>query len=93
MTETIHDGKWHWYSIEDDLRKQGCEVTIDPLSVNENFCNGYHSGSCISVSWVPDFCLLVTMQQFSQKLIDAFSQIIEYQPSCKYKYKYRHSGK
>lgn len=85
MAETIHNGKWHWYNIESDLNEQGCNVTIDPLSVSSNFCSGCHDDKLFSISWASNFCLFVSMQQFSQKLIDAFSQIVEYQPLCKYK--------
>lgn len=40
MAETIHDGKWHWYNVEADLKAHGCDVTIDPLSVSANGCRG-----------------------------------------------------
>jgi len=90
VAETIQDigsgRKWHWYNIEDDLKRQGGldKITIDPLSFMKHGCIGSYDGNSFCVSWVRNLILMVTMQQFSQRLISAFAQIVEYDPFCSY---------
>lgn len=90
MAETIQDvgggTKWHWYNVMNDLKEQGGldGVTINPLSVDAHGCGGEHEGNAFYITWVHDQFLLVTMQQFSQPLVDAFARVVEYQPFARY---------
>lgn len=96
MAETLEDAcdpiggkKWNWYNVQKDLIEQGGledkELTIDPLSVNAHGCGGTYKGNPFYITWVPDTFLLVTAKEYSQKLIDAFSKVVEYEPFVKYK--------
>lgn len=93
MTETIENGcdgfeKWHWFNVQKDLIEQGGltgVVEINPLSVKAHGCGGEHNGNHFYFTWLYSQFLLVTMQQFSQPLIDAFAKVVGYQPFCHYK--------
>jgi len=85
MAETIEIGcdgtkKWMWFNVANDLEKQGglTEVLIDPLSVCASGCGGEHEKNHFYITWIHDLFLLVTMQTFSQALVDAFSKVVEY---------------
>jgi hypothetical protein len=90
--ETIEDGcdgnmKWHWYNVASDLNKAlGDEsVSVDPFTVGPHGCGGtYNEGNKWFITWVKDTFLLVSMQQYEQRLVDAFSKVVEYKPFCKY---------
>ena len=91
MAETIETGcdrtkKWMWFNVAHDLEKQGglTEVFINPLSFHPHGCGGEHKGNPFCLTWVHDLFLLVTMQTFSQEIVDAFSKVVEYQPFCRY---------
>jgi len=91
MAETIEIGcdgtkKWMWFNVANDLEKQGglTEVLIDPLSVCASGCGGEHEKNHFYITWIHDLFLLVTMQTFSQALVDAFSKVVEYRPFCRY---------
>lgn len=76
---------WNWTDVMHDLKEQGgVEVVIDPLSVTENGCGGYLDGKFFYITWAKDKFLVLTMIEFSQPLVDAFSTVIEYQPFCRY---------
>jgi hypothetical protein len=90
--ETIETGcdgneKWHWYNVASDLNKAlGDEsVSVDPFTVGPHGCGGtYNEGNKWFITWVKDTFLLVSMQQYEQRLVDAFSKVVEYKPFCKY---------
>lgn len=92
MAETIEElgsgAKWHWYNVMSDLIQQGglSDVVIDPLSVDAygHGCGGQHGDNRFFISWLHNQFLLVTMQRFSQQLLDAFVRVVEYQPFCRY---------
>lgn len=90
MAETIENlgsgAKWHWYNVMSDLKEQGglSDVVIDPLSVDAHGCGGQHGDNRFYITWVHNQFLLVTMQRFSQQLVDAFARVVEYQPFCRY---------
>ncbi len=90
MAETIEDlgsgAKWHWYYVKNDLEVQGGlnGVVINPLTVDAFGCGGVHGGNRFHITWVHSQFLLVTMQWFSQQLVDAFARVVEYQPFCRY---------
>jgi len=90
MAETIEDvgggAKWHWYNVMHDLKEQGGleGVVINPSSVDDHGCGGDHNGNRFYITWVYNRFLLVTMQQFSQPLVDAFARVVEYKPFCCY---------
>ena len=93
MAETVTLGcdgviKWPWYDVCDDLVRQGGlnqeDIVIDPLSVRPHGCGGTYLGNWFFFTWVRGrFCLL-TMMEFSQSLVDAFSAVLEYEPFACY---------
>lgn len=94
MPETITERHgiraWRWYDVMYDLREQGGleDVVIDPMSFTHvGSGGGYLNGNCFYFTWKRDEFLLVSMQEFSQELIDAFSAVVGYQPFCRYKHK------
>lgn len=86
--ETIHEGKWHWYDIMGDLKKQGgLKVIVAPLSTRIHSCDGKLNDNKFSITWVKDKFLLVTMEHYSDVLIKAFEVVLEYSPFCRYIHK------
>jgi len=91
MPETIETScygkaKWPWFSVMTDLKEQGGlrDVTVDPLSVDAHGCGGNLEGKAFYITWVYDKFLLLTMEQFSQPLVDAFAKVVGYAPFCRY---------
>jgi hypothetical protein len=87
MAETINDGKWHWYSVMNDLSTQGGldGVIIDPLSVNNHGCSGKtKKGTIFNITWLKNQFLLVTVLGEELELIEAFAKVVEYRPFCRY---------
>lgn len=92
MAETItprHSGPgeiWNWANMMRDLQVQGGlkEVIIDPLSVGPRSVAGSLGENQFVVTWVKDELLLVSMQEFSQELVDAFTAVVEYPPFCRF---------
>ena len=92
MAEKIETGcdglkKWHWYNVQHDLVRGGLEedkLMIDPMAMTRHGCGGKYDGNAFYFSWVKDKFLLVTSQEYNQKLTDAFSKVVEYQPFAKY---------
>jgi len=87
MAETIRDGRWHWYDVDNDLRTQGelDKVCIDPLSVNAHGCGGVTKmGTNFYFSWILNTFLLLSMSVEELTLVDAFAKVVEYRPFCRY---------
>ena len=86
MPETISNGKWLWHDMMQDLKIQGEleDVIIDPLSVKDHSCSGTHMENGFCVTWVGDMFLLISMNQYSAELVDAFTKVVGYQPFCRY---------
>ena len=90
MSETIEitdDGFeiWPWYNIMHDLKNQGhVEITIDPLTIDAYGCGGTVGENRFYLTWVYNKFLLVTMQEYSQQLVDAFSIVVGYKPFARY---------
>lgn len=91
MAETVEVGcdgvrKWLWYNVQRDLQKRGGlgDVVIDPLSVGPHSCGGRHGTNPFFLTWIHEQFLLVTMEKFSQLLVDAFARVVEYRPFCRY---------
>ncbi len=93
MAETISQGcngidKWHWWAIRADLVEQGGlnkdEISIAPMSVTSHSCNGLYQDNHFCLSWVRDAFFLLTMDEYSQPLVDAFAAILEYKPFARY---------
>lgn len=83
--ETLHNGVWTWYDVMDDLENAGVSgVIVDPLSVRQNFCAGSYRDKPITISWVKDKFMLLSMGEYSQELVDGFSRVLGYKPFCKY---------
>lgn len=90
MAETIaaHHGasQWNWASVVDDLKRQGGlkDIFIDPLSMDAHSCGGTFKKKRFCITWIKDTFLLLSMEEFSQELVDAFATVVEYQPFCQY---------
>ncbi len=90
MAETIQNlgsgARWHWQNVMSDLREQGAlkDVVIDPWSVEAYGCGGQLGDNFFFITWVHNQFLLVSMERFSQPLVDAFTRVVEYQPFCRY---------
>jgi hypothetical protein len=90
MAESIKDRgtgpKWHWHAVMKDLREQGGldGVVIDPLSVGANSCGGDFNGNSFLISWVYGEFMMLSMQNYSQELVNAFAKVLEYEPFCRY---------
>ncbi len=90
MPETLTNNhgieKWTWANVMGDLRDQGGldGVIIDPFSVDPAGCTGKYSGNHFSMSWVKDVLLMLTMEEPSDALVDAFTKVVNYSPFCRY---------
>lgn len=90
MPETLTNNhgieKWTWANVMGDLRDQGGldGVIIDPFSVCPAGCTGKYSGNHFSISWVKDVLLMLTMEEPSDTLVDAFTKVVNYSPFCRY---------
>lgn len=89
MAETIKDHgsgpKWHWFNVMTDLQKAGLpEISINPLSVTPYGCGGTLDKTRFYFSWVKDILLILTMDHFDQRLMEAFAKVVEYRPFCRY---------
>jgi hypothetical protein len=89
VPETIEDRgsgpKWHWFNVMADLQKAGLpEISINPLSVTPYGCGGTLGKTRFYFSWVKDVLLILTMDHFDQRLVDAFAKVLEYRPFCRY---------
>lgn len=83
------DGRmiWPWYNVESDLNKAlgDKSVSVDPSSVGPNGCGGTYKGdNKWFKGWRKNEFLRVSMQQYEQRLVDAFSKVVGYRPFCKY---------
>jgi len=91
MTETLEESangkEWHWQNVQKDLVIQGGlgekELKIDSL-VRKHGCSGEYNGNQFHITWLPDVLLLVTCKEYDEKLIDAFSKVVEYKPFVRY---------
>ncbi len=91
MPETVQIGhggmaRWHWYNIMADLEIQGHlpNVIIDPLTAGANNCSGVLGNNHFFITWIHNQCLLLSMNEYSQPLVDAFAAVVGYQPFCRY---------
>jgi hypothetical protein len=90
MAETILRGcddgrnKWHWYSVMSDLENAGYPgITIDPLTGGQG--GNTPDGNRFYMTWAPNTYFLITLvDRPDNKLIEAFSKVLEYRPFCKY---------
>lgn len=91
MAETMRDSRgWNWVDIIHDLKTQGEieEVIINPLAVKPGSCEGTYKEKKFLLTWKPNHYFLLSMAQDNdslQKLVGAFSKVIEYSPFCKYR--------
>lgn len=90
MAETIVIGcdgieKWYWYNVMHDLETQGgLKDIINLQSVVAHRCDGQYKGNRFYITWVYNQFLFLTMEIFSQELVDAFAKVVGYQPFCRY---------
>ncbi len=91
MPETITAGsdgvkKWMWYNIMSDLEVQGDlpGVVIYPLYTGPHSCSGILGNNRLFISWFHNQGLVVSMHEYSQPLVDAFSAVVGYEPFCRY---------
>lgn len=86
--ETIVENKWHWYNVRNDLAQQGKlnteDIIIHPFTTNPHGCGGKFLGELFYITWVKDAFLLLSMKEYSQKLVNAFATVIEYIPFVRY---------
>lgn len=91
MAETIVNGKWHWYQLPEDLKQQaGYDgVSINPLSMLPASCTGItDKGNKFTITWRLGHLMMISLLKDERALIDAFAVVVEYEPFCKYTYKY-----
>lgn len=78
--ETLTKGKWMWYDVMSDLKAKGCNVVINPIMARRNSLTGVYDETYFAIAWAKDIFLLLTMTKHRRKLVDAFSDIVEYLP-------------
>lgn len=96
MTETIVTGcdqrqKWLWADVMNDLEVRGglSGVVIDPLSVKGPGCRGVtESGTHFNIIWIHGKFMMLSMSQFDDALVNAFSKVVELRPYAQYFNKY-----
>lgn len=94
MSETLRDActprgtqKWHWYSVLDDLVRQGGLVKEE---VQWSFSDPgifLYKRKPLIMTWAKDQYLLVTMERDDEdfaRVVNAFTRVVEYGPFCKY---------
>jgi len=86
MAETVVNLTWYSHNMESDLEHQGGldNVVIDKSNVDEGSYVGRYDGNRFYVRWAYKASLILSMKQFSQKLVDAFSKVLGYKPFCRY---------
>ena len=90
MSETIVNGKWHWYQIPKDLKQQaGYDgLSIDPLSVKSTSSGGTTAGgNRFMITWIHNYLMMISLLRDERELIEAFATVVEYRPFCKYRHK------
>jgi hypothetical protein len=87
MVETLqNNGLWHVTLAEDDLVKK---AGLDRKDFEQDFGFFKYKGRIVVISHIHNEHLVVSMEGSEDadlnKLMDAFSTVVEYEPFCKYR--------